>query len=180
MIALRAVTLFLASGLVLALTAAQAPAQDAVDPEKIRATLERQLTRGLAPLTPADGDGAAAEDVYTDIAPEDQVNIRITFDLDSAKIRDDQQPTLRVMCEIMTGLDAKAFQIIGHTDASGPETYNEILSQRRAEAVRDHLVESCAIPAEMLRTRGMGETAPYDPASPRSGINRRVEFRAQS
>ncbi len=50
-------------------------------------------------------------------------------------------------------------RVEGHTDASGPEDFNMKLSQRRAEAVRDYLVDK-GIAADRLEAVGYGETKP--------------------
>ena len=61
----------------------------------------------------------------------------------------------------------------GHTDASGSDAYNMVLSERRAVAVVDYLTARGVDP-RLLTPRGMGETRLADPANPRSGVNRRV------
>ncbi len=70
-----------------------------------------------------------------------------------------------------------ALTIEGHTDAQGPDSYNEELSLRRAEQVRDFLV-SRGVPADRISVRGLGEYRPV--ASNRTpegrANNRRVEI----
>jgi len=66
-------------------------------------------------------------------------------------------------------------QVEGHTDALGSDAYNLDLSQRRAAAVANYLVDRQGIEATRLVVLGMGEGAPlvengYDPR------NRRVQF----
>lgn len=65
----------------------------------------------------------------------------------------------------------------GHTDSQGAASYNQNLSQRRADAVRDYLVQK-GYPAERIQARGMGEDRPIaDNASPEGRANnRRVEI----
>ena len=65
--------------------------------------------------------------------------------------------------------------ITGHTDASGPEPGNLQLSLARAQAVRDALT-SRGIPADGLRTRGLGSRSPVDGLEPTDPANRRIEF----
>jgi len=68
-------------------------------------------------------------------------------------------------------------QLEGHTDSTGPEAYNQGLSERRAEAVKKHLVES-GIDASRLTTVGYGESNPISPNDTAKGRteNRRVGF----
>jgi outer membrane protein OmpA-like peptidoglycan-associated protein len=65
----------------------------------------------------------------------------------------------------------------GHTDSRGSDSYNQALSQRRAETVRDYLVQR-GYPADRIQARGMGEGSPIaDNASPEGRANnRRVEI----
>ena len=70
-----------------------------------------------------------------------------------------------------------SFEIAGHTDRDGPEDYNLILSQGRAQAVVDYLV-SHGVEASQLIARGYGETKPVDAGETRAAKskNRRVEL----
>ena len=65
--------------------------------------------------------------------------------------------------------------ITGHTDSSGPEAGNLALSRERAEAVRDALVAR-GIPADGLRSRGLGSRDPVEGLPPTDPANRRIEF----
>jgi outer membrane protein OmpA-like peptidoglycan-associated protein len=65
----------------------------------------------------------------------------------------------------------------GHTDSQGSDSYNQGLSQRRANAVRDYLVQK-NYPTERIQSRGKGEGSPIaDNASAEGRANnRRVEI----
>lgn len=65
--------------------------------------------------------------------------------------------------------------IAGHTDASGLEPGNLALSSERAEAVRRALLRR-GIPADGLRTRGLGSAEPVEGLDPTDPANRRIEF----
>jgi outer membrane protein OmpA-like peptidoglycan-associated protein len=70
-----------------------------------------------------------------------------------------------------------ALEAEGHTDSVGSDEYNQSLSERRANAVRDFLVKQ-GVPATMINSRGMGEGSPVasnDTAAGRQQ-NRRVEL----
>ena len=66
--------------------------------------------------------------------------------------------------------------IEGHTDSTGPEDYNQSLSQRRAQAVVDYLVNEHGIAPQRLEAKGFGESQPVADNSTREGRaeNRRV------
>jgi outer membrane protein OmpA-like peptidoglycan-associated protein len=70
-----------------------------------------------------------------------------------------------------------ALTIEGHTDAQGPDAYNEELSLRRAEQVRDFLVAQ-GVPWDRVSVRGLGEYRPVASNSTPEGRanNRRVEI----
>jgi outer membrane protein OmpA-like peptidoglycan-associated protein len=76
-------------------------------------------------------------------------------------------------------LDVRARNLIveGHTDSRGGTSYNQDLSQRRANAVRDYLIQK-GYPADRIQARGMGEGHPIaNNASPEGRANnRRVEI----
>ncbi len=71
---------------------------------------------------------------------------------------------------------AKAvFLIAGHTDAKGKPDFNLDLSQRRAEAVRQHLITAYGLAPSRLVALGFGDTRLKDPQQPQSDVNRRVQ-----
>lgn len=115
------------------------------------------------------------------ILPEElQVNVRITFDYDSATLKPDQVPVLEQMCRVIKASDINLFRIMGHTDSAGSDEYNEELSLLRAEEVKRRLVSDCGIEASRLEAMGLGERFLYDKADPKAADNRRVEFQALS
>lgn len=156
--------------------------------EQMEALFQKQKTRGLV-LAPTNGDAAAtatatteaeATDTYVELAPEEQVNIRISFDYDSSALREDQKPKLATLCQVMQSVDVELFRIVGHTDASGSASYNERLSLLRAQEVKRYLVGDCGIAETRLQAVGVGEQFPLDKNDPRADVNRRVEFQALS
>jgi outer membrane protein OmpA-like peptidoglycan-associated protein len=129
--------------------------------------------------TPLPGVELAAAEVG--ILPEElQVNVRISFDYDSATIKDDQKPVLDQMCRVINASDIKLFRIMGHTDSAGSDAYNQELSMSRAEEVKRRLVSDCGVDPARLEPMGLGERFLADPADPTAAENRRVEFQALS
>ena len=172
-------------------SAAVAQNTDASDlsAEELEALFEQQKTRGLvlAPTNAQDNTGAAdtsgtgvAAETYVELAPEEQVNIQISFDFDSAALREDQKPKLATLCQVMQTVNVEQFKIVGHTDASGSASYNERLSLLRAEEVKRYLVSDCGIAETRLQAVGVGENFLLDKDDPRADENRRVEFQALS
>ena len=89
----------------------------------------------------------------------------------------DSRQLLRQVVDEIGRRPAPEIVVIGHTDRVGPVPYNDTLSLRRAERVRDELVK-VGIPADRIRVEGRGEREPLVPTpdevpEPR---NRRVEI----
>jgi outer membrane protein OmpA-like peptidoglycan-associated protein len=69
-------------------------------------------------------------------------------------------------------------RIEGHTDATGPDAYNQGLSQRRAKSVLNYLVGK-GVASSRLQSVGLGESQPVASNATREGraLNRRVDFK---
>jgi outer membrane protein OmpA-like peptidoglycan-associated protein len=100
----------------------------------------------------------------------------ITFEFDSAQLRPESVETLRNLGNALNQelKDEKAFVIEGHTDRTGTRAYNDVLSEHRAEAVKEYLVKEMGVSAERLQTVGKGYSEPIDPKHPYAAANRRV------
>ena len=87
------------------------------------------------------------------------------------------QVKLGQVANALLAVRARNLIVEGHTDSQGSESYNQGLSQRRADAVRDYLVQK-GYPADRIQSRGMGKGSPVaDNASPEGRANnRRVEI----
>ena len=118
--------------------------------------------------------------VFAQLDPELQVNLRIKFGFDSAALSAEETPKLAKMCTVLKESDLNLIRIVGHTDTSGSDAYNERLSILRAKEVARHLIENCGIDPKRLETVGLGERFPFNAADPKAEENRRVEFQALS
>lgn len=68
------------------------------------------------------------------------------------------------------------FLIEGHTDIIGGREYNQVLSEKRAQAVKQYLVDKLHIKTQRLSSIGRGEEALLDKQNPTGSINRRVQI----
>jgi outer membrane protein OmpA-like peptidoglycan-associated protein len=102
----------------------------------------------------------------------------IYFDFNSDRIREESEPILKEIADMLGRNEKWTLSIDGHTDNIGGDAYNLRLSQRRSEAVRKALVERYGIPADRLTTAGHGAGAPKDTNDTPEGRakNRRVEL----
>ncbi len=103
---------------------------------------------------------------------------RVHFDFDKHSLRMEAPKSLDTVLTILQTYPTLIVEVQGHTDSIGSMAYNQRLGQRRAETVRQYLIEK-GIPGTRLKARSYGEEAP---ASPNSTpyyrfLNRRVEFR---
>ncbi len=103
----------------------------------------------------------------------------IFFDQDSAIIDAQYGPFLHRIAEALAENPGASVILEGHTDNTGPETYNLDLSSRRAIAVRNALVDELRVSTTRLAAIGAGAAAPVQPNSSAEGraYNRRVEVR---
>ncbi|MDT8441377.1 MAG: OmpA family protein [Desulfuromonadales bacterium] len=114
------------------------------------------------------------------VVKKEVVTFNLLFGFDKADITDEMIPILEQAKMILNEDTSVRFTVAGHTDSTGPEVYNQGLSERRAKAVRDWLVNN-GIAASRLDVAGYGETMPkYDNAT-REGrkLNRRVELESR-
>ncbi len=96
----------------------------------------------------------------------------IFFDFDSAVLKPGAYAELDRVARVLVQYPETAIRVEGHTDASGPEPYNQRLSERRAEAVKSALVQRGVHPAR-LQAIGFGESMPV---SSLAAMNRRVNI----
>ena len=101
----------------------------------------------------------------------------ILFATDSYSVRADLQRDLRTVAANLLAYPNSTIQIIGHTDNEGDATYNQTLSERRANAVADVLLDE-GVPFGRIEAIGRGEDQPITSNLTPEGRaeNRRVEI----
>lgn len=102
----------------------------------------------------------------------------LAFDRDSAVLRPESAPVLDALHRGLAADAAASVTIEGHSSSDGDPAYNQQLSERRAAAVVEALVQRGIAPAR-LSAAGIGERRPIAPNNDESGraLNRRVEVR---
>ena len=93
------------------------------------------------------------------VHPEQPITFTILFDTDKSDIRADQEATIRRGLELLRQYPITDAVIEGHADWRGRQAYNQPLSERRAESVRDYLVAG-GIDPDRLTVVGYGELRP--------------------
>jgi outer membrane protein OmpA-like peptidoglycan-associated protein len=102
----------------------------------------------------------------------------VTFDFDSVNVRPGLYNEIDRIAQIMVKYPQTQIVVEGHTDSVGAESYNQRLSERRAEAVKNLLVQRGVDPYRVT-TIGYGESRPVATNAEAAGrqLNRRVEIR---
>jgi outer membrane protein OmpA-like peptidoglycan-associated protein len=170
-VAMKYLNLFLCS-LFLLLNAAPAWAEDpslegmvcALDPQ-CTPPIAGRSTRGIT-ATPRE------------VRPPGSFDVTLNFPFNSAELTADSRTKLDRVAKALTDPSTIKYDIIisGHTDASGAAAYNRLLSERRAQAVRQFLITERGIEAKRLIAKGYGKSQLLLPDDPNNERNRRVQF----
>jgi OOP family OmpA-OmpF porin len=122
---------------------------------------------------------AGGKDLYDALATDGRVAIHdILFDTDAATIRAESTAVLAEIGAMLASHADLKLMIEGHTDSTGDFDHNMDLSRRRAESVKQWLVDRHGVDAGRLRTLGLGPTQPKASNADDAGRqqNRRVEL----
>jgi len=104
------------------------------------------------------------------------LGLNITFPVNSASLTAEAKQQLNSVAELLQRYDCLEFTISGHTDTSGNPGINKPLSERRAQAVRDYLVQEEGIAADRFSTAGYGSERLLQGLPETDPKHRRVEF----
>jgi outer membrane protein OmpA-like peptidoglycan-associated protein len=122
---------------------------------------------------------AGGKKLYDAIAESGRVSTQgIYFDTGSDRIRPESTPTLKEIGTMLTEHADLKLVIEGHTDNVGSASSNQALSEKRASAVRQFLIDNYSIDAARLSAKGLGATKPVGSNDTPEGRqnNRRVEL----
>ena len=165
----------------------------ALTPEK------KPLTRGLS-VGPQQADTAASaaegafvqkirgrstrsltvterEEIAAIVKDKPKIDLEINFDYNSAEISAKSLESVQALGRALSSTDLKGstFVVAGHTDAAGAESYNQDLSEKRADAIKRYLIDKYGINGADLVTVGYGKSKLKDPNQPMAEANRRVQ-----
>jgi OmpA-OmpF porin, OOP family len=122
----------------------------------------------------------AASAMEAAIVEKGRVTLNVEFDTDKSIVKKKYDEEIGKLGAVMKKYPDLKITIEGHTDSVGGLTYNEKLSQRRADAVKNYLVQKFGIEASRLNTKGYGPIRPIESNATKEGRqkNRRVEAAA--
>jgi OmpA-OmpF porin, OOP family len=130
------------------------------------------------------------EDLNEEIAEMDDIDEgkifvlrNLNFDYDKDNIKDEFLPQLKVLLKFMRNKPEVKIELSGHSDSRGSPVYNQTLSQRRADQVRNFLI-SQGIDKNRVVSKGYGSNKPIAPNQHDDGsdnpegrfLNRRIEI----
>ena len=138
---------------------------------------ETKLIQSVRGRTTRSLSATEREEIATAAKDKPNIDLEITFDYNSADISAKSLPSVQALGRALTNPDLKGstFVVAGHTDAAGGETYNQELSERRADSIKRYLVDKYGIAASDLVTVGYGKSKLKDPSQPMAEANRRVQ-----
>ena len=136
---------------------------------KFVSTIRGRTTRSLS--------STEREEIATIAKDKPNIDLEITFDYNSADISQKSLPAVQALGRALTNPDLKGstFVVAGHTDAAGGDSYNQDLSERRADSIKRYLIDKYGIGAADLVTVGYGKSKLKDQNQPMAEVNRRVQ-----
>ena len=136
---------------------------------------------------PAPAPVVAAVEPTPEPAPEPametvRVELDVKFDFDKDRVKEESYGDIKNLADFMNQYPQTTTTVEGHTDSVGSDAYNQGLSERRANAVRNVLVNQYGVDGERVNAVGYGETRPVADNASDSGraINRRVEAEVEA
>jgi outer membrane protein OmpA-like peptidoglycan-associated protein len=187
----------LLAGLAMLGCASLAHAQSASETQIFEALKPKGVTRGLsigAPAPAAVSEESAFIDSLRSRAPrtystlernklaeisstQPSIDLDIPFDFNSTTVGPKAVSAVKSLGAALARPEMKGgtFLIAGHTDGKGSDEFNLKLSERRAEAVKQYLVENFNLAPESLLIVGYGESRLKAPSNPLANENRRVQ-----
>jgi len=117
------------------------------------------------------------EEIAQIAATKPKIDLEIQFDYNSAAISKASMGAVQELGKALSdpGLKGSTFVVAGHTDAVGSETFNQDLSERRADTIKAYLVEKYGLAGSDLVTVGYGKTRLKNSENPTDAVNRRVQ-----
>jgi outer membrane protein OmpA-like peptidoglycan-associated protein len=166
-----------------------APPPAASEPSKAPASTATPAPPSQQPPVPAGKAASPAPPVAPPVTPQaavesaekkqrPSVDLEVFFDYDAARVTPQAATVLTTLGRALVDarLAEDAFLIAGHTDAKGGDDYNLALSEKRAQAVRQFLIDNFKIAPAKLVAKGFGRQHLKNAKLPLSPENRRVQI----
>ncbi|ROL75011.1 porin [Pseudomonas protegens] len=127
-----------------------------------------------APVAPAPAPEPVPEAPVAEVV---RVELDVKFDFDKSVVKPNSYADIKNLADFMNQYPQTTTVVEGHTDSVGPDAYNQKLSERRANAVKQVLVNQYGVGANRVQSVGYGESRPVADNATEAGraVNRRVE-----
>lgn len=152
-----------------------------VDPSGSRQVCPRSTTQYT--IAAVGGGGSRKASTTVAVTPPgaqviDRLTLHVNFDFDKSTIRPADAAELQKAVDFVKKYPGYKISVEGHTDSIGSEKYNQGLSERRAAAVKAHLLKHGVADRARIKSAGYGESKPIADNSTEKGRfeNRRVEI----
>ena len=182
----------LAGGVLALLAAAPASAQNVPTRDDIVAKLDKYqadqeldvpaLRQQVTERSKSRGKNEPPPQKRSPIAPDlsklPAFNVDITFDVDTPIVQPESYQTVGRIADALMHSSLLPYNvlIVGHIEANGKREANAILSQRRADAIREILVNTFKISAKRIQSVGLGEEQLLDFARPTAPVNNQIQI----
>jgi outer membrane protein OmpA-like peptidoglycan-associated protein len=115
--------------------------------------------------------------IAPDLTKLPTINLDIQFDVDTPIVQPASYQTLGRIADALVHSSMLPYGvlIVGHSESNGRREANVILSQRRADAIRDMLVNTFKIATKRVQSVGLGEEQFIDQARPTSPVNNQIQ-----
>jgi outer membrane protein OmpA-like peptidoglycan-associated protein len=146
-------------------------------PDSARAAEDARFVDGLRTRTTRSLSTDERQKISEISKTRPSIDLEINFEYNSAVVNPKALEQVTALGEALSSPDLKGstFVLAGHTDAKGGETYNQGLSERRAEAVRNILQEKYGVEVSHMLTAGYGKSQLKLANNPYAAENRRVQ-----
>jgi outer membrane protein OmpA-like peptidoglycan-associated protein len=143
---------------------------------KVAPQIDVELLKQQAAANPA-GSAAGLPD-WSKLAQLSQLVVELNFVNNSVAMEPESYRTLGLIADALhhPNLTRYSFLVVGHTSSTGDAKHNLQLSEDRANAIKEALSTTFAVPAERLFAVGAGQEYPIDGTNPTSAVNRRVQL----
>ncbi len=98
------------------------------------------------------------------------------FGFDASAMQAEGRAALDTLSKELVGAQYESIKVEGHTDRLGSTEYNQALSQRRADSVKDYLVNTAGVPPSKVSTAAMGEAKPVTKAEECKGTTQSAQL----
>lgn len=118
--------------------------------------------------------------IAPDLSKLPTFNVDIKFDTDTPIVLPVSYQTLGIIADalVQSTMLPYGFLVVGHIEANGKRESNALLSQRRADAIRDTLINTFKISSKRLQSVGLGEEQLLDAAHPTAPANQQIQIMA--